>query len=625
MLTRRFSYANWLRTMRLIWLAAPGWTIAWAILLAAQGVLPAVVIYLTKLVVDGLVAAKDAGGDSGRIQHAAILLAMLAGAMLLTQLLQGVTDWVRAAQSEFIQDHVKKLVHEQSASLDLSYYESPEYFDRQEQARSEGGGRPQALLESCGTLVQNAVTLAAMATMLVTYSVWVPALLLVSTLPAFYIVVRFDRSYHAWWQSVTPERRRASYLDAMLTIADAAAEVRLFGLSPHFVSEYQRVRGRLRAERLRRTRDLSLAKLAATAIGLVVAGAAMAWMAWRVLNGLGTFGDLALFYQAFDRGQSLMRSLMSSAGSVISNSLYVGNLFAFLDIEPRIAEPPIRRLPPERLTEGIRFTGVSFRYPDSERRALSDFDLFIPAGKIVAVVGANGAGKSTVLKLLCRFHDPTSGRIEFDGVDLRDFSPRDVWRMTTVLFQMPMRYHDTAAANIAFGDLGADPGIDEIRAAAVRAGAHEPISRLARGYETTLGKWFARGEELSGGEWQRVALARAYLRQSPVVLLDEPTSFMDSWGEAAWFEHFRGLALDRTAVIITHRFTIAMRADIIHVVADGRVVESGTHGELLRADGMYAASWKTQMEAHSSRVAHGDPRDASLSDLAAAAVERTPR
>ncbi len=603
MRTRRFSYANWLRTMQLIWSAAPGWTVAWVVLLLVQGLLPAGVIYLTKLAIDSLIAAKDAGADPGQIRHAALLLTLLAAAMLLTQLLQGLADWVRTAQSEFIQDHVKRLVHEQSAALDLSYYESPEYFDRQERARSEGSGRPQALLESCGSLAQSAVTLAAMATMLVTYSVWVPLLLLVSTLPAFYIVVRFDRSYHAWWQSVTPERRRASYLDALLTIADAAAEVRLFGLSPHFIAEYQRVRAGLRAGRLRRTRDLNLSKLAATAVGLVVAGAAMVWMAWRVLNGLATFGDLALFYQAFDRGQTLMRSLMSSAGSVLSNSLYVGNLFSFLDIEPRIAEPEARRPLPERLTDGIRFTGVTFRYPDSERCALRDFDLFIPAGKIVAVVGANGAGKSTLLKLLCRFYDPTEGRIEFDGVDLRGLSPRDVWRLTTVLFQMPMRYHDTAAANIAFGDLGADPGIDEIRAAAVRAGAHEPIARLLSGYETMLGKWFARGEELSGGEWQRVALARAYLRRSPIVLLDEPTSFMDSWGEAAWFEHFRGLAAGRTAVLITHRFTIAMRADVIHVVADGRVVESGTHGELLRADGMYAASWRTQMEAHTSRVA----------------------
>jgi ATP-binding cassette subfamily B protein len=509
MSTGRFSPANLLRTLRLVWSAAPRWTAAWAALLVAQGLLPAPLVYLTKLAVDALVAAKDSGGDWEQVRAAALLLALLAGAMLLAQLLQGLADWVRAAQSEFIQDHVKRLVHEQSAALDLSYYESPEYFDRQEQARTEGGGRPQALLESCGSLVQNAITLVAMAALLVSYSVWVPALLVASTLPAFYIVLRFDRDYHAWWQSVTSDRRRASYMDAMVTIADAAAEMRLFGLSPHFIAEYQRIRARLRGERLRRTRNLSLSKLVATTLGMAVAGATMAWMAWRVLQGAATFGDLALFYQAFDRGQTLMRSLLSSAGSVVSNTLYVGNLFAFLDLAPSVPDRPRPRALPERLTEGIRFEGVTFRYPGSDRAALRDFDLFVPAGKIVAVVGENGAGKSTLLKLLCRFYDPTSGRVEFDGVDLREYSPKDVWALTTVLFQIPMRYHVSAADNIAFGDLAARPGRDEVRAAAVRAGADEPISRLLRGYDTMLGKWFAKGEELSGGEWQRVALARA--------------------------------------------------------------------------------------------------------------------
>jgi ATP-binding cassette subfamily B protein len=232
--------------------------------------------------------------------------------------------------------------------------------------------------------------------------------------------------------------------------------------------------------------------------------------------------------------------------------------------------------------------------------ALKNFTLAIPAGKIVAIVGANGAGKSTLLKLLCRFYDPEAGRIEIDGVDIRQLSIKKLWQILTVLFQFPLCYHATAAQSIALGDLTGSSNSLDIEAAARNAGAHEIITRLPDGYDTLLGKRFANGTELSGGEWQRIAMARAYLRQSPIMLLDEPTSFMDSWVEADWFGSFRNLAKGRTAVIITHRFTIAMRADIIHVMDTGQIVESGSHQELLRRDGLYARSWKAQMQATAS-------------------------
>ena len=585
--------------MHLVWNAARGWTVAWVALLILQGLLPVVTVYLTRLLVDSLVAAVNAGGSWETIRPALLYIGVMAGVALLTELLYGISDWIHTAQSEFIQDYITGLIHDKSASVDLAFYESSEYYDHLHRARSDATSRPLALLESSGSLLQNGITFLAMAAVLIPYSPWLPLVLLISTLPALYVVFRFNRRYHHWWERTTPDRRWTQYYDTMLTHSAVAAELRLFDLGGHFQSAYQALRRRLRSERLKLTQEQTLARLAAGAIALVISGIAMAWMAWRALQGIVTLGDLALFYQAFTRGQSLMRSLLSNLGQIYNSTLFLGNLFEFLRLQPQILDPPRPAFTPSTLREGIAFHHVTFRYPGSERPALQDFNLTIPAGQIVAIVGANGAGKSTLVKLLCRFYDPDAGHIELDRMDIRDFPLRHLRRLITVMFQFPVFYHATAGQNIAMGDLQATPSAEEIEAAARRAGAHEIIARLPRGYDTLLGKWFADGEDLSAGEWQRVALARAYLRKAPIIVLDEPTSFMDSWSEADWFDRFRELAQGRTSIIITHRFTVAMRADVIHVMDKGRIVESGTHEELLALNGLYAESWTAQMQASS--------------------------
>ena len=386
----------------------------------------------------------------------------------------------------------------------------------------------------------------------------------------------------------------------ILTYSAVAAELRLFGLGTNFQLAYQGLRRRLRTEHLKLLKNQSLARLSAGVVTLLIAGAAMAWMVWRTLQGLATLGDLALFYQAFHQGQSLMRTLLGNAGQIYANSLFLGNLFEFLGLEPHMVSPPQPVSAPSAIQEGIRFEQITFRYPGSERVALQDFNLTIPAGQVVAIVGANGAGKSTLVKLLCRFYDPEAGQITLDGIDIRDMSLEELRRLITVLFQWPVPYHATAGQNIALGDVQAAPSAAEIAAAARGAGAHEVIARLPQGYNTLLGKWFANGTDLSGGEWQRIALARAFLRRAQIVVLDEPTSIMDSWAEAEWLERFRALVHGRTALIITHRFTTAMRADVIHVMQNGRIVESGSHDDLLARGGLYAQSWAAQIWASPS-------------------------
>ena len=299
-------------------------------------------------------------------------------------------------------------------------------------------------------------------------------------------------------------------------------------------------------------------------------------------------------YQAFQQGLRLARELLQNVGELYQNTLFLGNLFEFLALEPRVVSPRAPVPVPRQLQDGIRFQNVSFRYPDRQRLALQDFELVVPQGRVVAIVGPNGAGKSTLVKLLCRFYDPESGSITIDGVDLRNFAIDELRQQITVLFQEPVHYNASVQENIGLGDLSKISDAGLVRAAAEAAGADALIQRLPNGYENLLGHWFEKGVELSVGEWQRLALARAFMRQAPILILDEPTSAMDPWAEADWLRRFRDLAAGRTALLITHRFTTAMIADEIHVMEEGRLLESGSHKELIARGGRYAAWWSAQ-------------------------------
>ncbi|MBW4555592.1 MAG: ABC transporter ATP-binding protein/permease [Trichormus sp. ATA11-4-KO1] len=587
-----------MQTLHLIWVTAPVWTVAWLVLLLVQGLLPGANVYLSKLLVDSLVVAMRAGISEESWKIVLLPAGLMAAVLLLTQLANAALGFIRKVQSELVLDSITALVHEKSIAADLSFYELPEYHDRLHQARSNASGHSLALLESTGSLLQNSITLLTMVAILLPYGVWLPLVLVASSIPALYMVVRFNRYYHRWWEKTTSQRRRAEYYDFLITQVYTAAELRLFELGDYFQLSYQAIRDRLRTETIKLTGEQSYTQLAGGISALLIAGGAMVWMLWRALQGFLTLGDLALFYQAFNSGQSLMRSVLSNIGQIYSNSLFLGNLFEFLQLKPQIQDPPHPLPISLPLKQGICLRQVTFRYPGSDRAILQDFNLTIPAGKIVAIVGENGTGKSTLIKLLCRFYDPESGSIELDGIDIKKFSLSELRRLLTVMFQFPATYQKTVAENIAISDVYSKPSFEEIQAAIQDAGAEEIVARLPQGYDTQLGKMFSGGTDLSGGEWQRIALARAFLRQAPILILDEPTSFMDSWAEHDWLDRFRRMAKNRSAVVITHRFTLAMRADIIHVMQAGQIVESGSHHELLALGGLYAQSWQAQTQAN---------------------------
>ena len=584
------------QALRLVWSAAPRHASLWAALLVFQGLLPIGTVYLTRSLVNALVAAVRPTAPLSGGRTALLLMAAMAALLLLSEVARVAARWVRTAQADRVQDHISRLVHRKSIAVDLAFYDNAEFYDHLHRARSDAGPRSVALLENLGGMVQNGITLVSMLAVLAPFGLWLPGALLASTLPALYVVLRHALDQHYWRLRTTSDERRTWYYDWVLTAVDTAAEVRLFGLGDHFQSAFQALRTRLRAERLRLVGKQGVAELLAGLFALATAGAALAWMAWRAFRHEVTLGDLAMLYQAFQQGLRLSRSLLDDVGQLYANTLFLGNLFDFLALEPKVLNPtPARPLP--ALRQAIRFRGVSFRYPGASRLALRDLDLEIPAGRITAVVGSNGAGKSTLLKLLCRFYDPEVGGIEIDGADLRTVDLDSLRASITVLFQQPVHYNATVAGNIALGDIASAPDRAAIRTAAEAAGAEEIVRGLPSGYDHLLGRWFENGTELSAGEWQRIALARAFLRQAPILVLDEPTSAMDPWAESDWLRRFRQLAAGRTTLVITHRFSTARIADMVHVMSDGRVIERGSHDQLISAGGRYAQGWLAQ--AHS--------------------------
>jgi ATP-binding cassette subfamily B protein len=588
------TLSNLPRAVKLIWSTGKGWTIAQILLLVIRGGVPASLVYLTKLFVDALVTAVNENGNPENIYRVVLIAALFGAAMLLSEILGSVIQMIYAAQAERLTDRIFGMIHDKSVKADLAYYEQPEFFDHLYRARNQAFSRPQEVVVQLGSLLQNMVTLVAMSLILIRYGAWLPVVLLVIALPTFYVVLSSSARMHSRQRASTGEERRSFYFDRLLTNGEFAAEVRLFGLGDYFKAKFNELRVKLRRERLRLSLRQRVLELSASFTALVLTAAVFGWILWRTMHGFGTIGDLALFYQVFNQGQNLLKSFLADIGRLYANSLFLGDLFEFLDLEPQIVSPIVPSRIPQTLKHGISIEDVSFRYADGKQDAIKNFSLFLPASKIVAVVGANGAGKSTLLKLICRFYDPQQGAIKFDETDLREFSLDELRGMITVLFQTPVRYSATASENIALGNIERISEIEKIEQAARAAGASEVIEKFPKRYAQMLSHRFAEGDEISVGEWQRIALARAVFREAPLMLLDEPTSAMDPWAEADWLKRFVEQAKGKTVLIITHRFTTAMRADLIYVMQNGEIVEQGSHSELVSKGGRYAESWKEQ-------------------------------
>ncbi len=582
------------RAAALVWESAPSWTAAAAVLVVLQGALPLVNLYLMKLIVDSVTVGVTSTDKEAAFWRILILIGLAGGAAIFAAACRSASTVVGEAQSGIVSDHVQDLLHAKSVEVDLEFYENPQYYDALHQAQREAPYRPTKIVNGLLQLGQSGISLLAMIALLVSFS-WVMALILVAAaLPGAFVRQRYIDRFYRWQCQCTQDERRAWYIHSILTGDGHAKEIRLFDLGPLFIKQYRELRGRLRVERLGLTTGRSLADLAAQVFSLAAVFGSLGFIAIKALQGAITLGSLVMYFGAFQQGQTFLNSLFASLTGLYEDCLFLSNINRFLDLKPKVGEPDNPTPVPKPMKEGISFQDVSFSYPGSNACVLEDVNIEIKPGQVVALVGENGSGKTTLIKLLCRLYDPAGGRISIDGIDLRKFRTSDLRREISGIFQDYSRYNLTARENIWLGDVHLDPEDPRIVQSSERSGADEVISGLENGYQTVLGRWFDHGAELSVGQWQKVALARAFLRDSQIIILDEPTSSLDARAEEEVFAKFRELAAGRTAILISHRLSTVRTADMIYFLMRGRIAESGTHEELMNLGGGYAKLFETQ-------------------------------
>jgi ATP-binding cassette subfamily B protein len=593
----RLVLANTWRAVRMVWASEPAWTVASIALVIVQSGLPLVQLYLLKLIVDA-VAGVFGGGSPDGFRTIGLLVVLAATAALFGAICRSLSGLVAEGQAGAVSNRLHEVLHAKAVDVDLEYFESARYQDALHRAQQEGAYRPTRIVNGLVQVVQNSIALLLMAGVLVSFHWGTAFVLFAAAVPG--VLMRFQMAHRTYerQRAQTQAERRGQYYHSMLTGATYAKEIRLFGLGAVFRQRHRDLRDEIRRHRLQMARWRLRSDLVTQSATTLAVFGSFAFILYRASVGALTVGDVVMYYQAFQRGQDFLKEILSGVAALYEDHLFLANLYEFLDIERRIVEPASPRAIPRPIRTGIAFDGVSFQYPAAPRKVLQDVTLTIRPGEHVALVGANGSGKTTIVKLLCRLYDPTSGSIMVDGVDIREFGSAALRREMAVVFQDWGAYHVSAHDNIWFGDPRPDLDSARIRQAAQDSGADEVISRLSNGYETILGRWFENGDELSMGEWQKIALARAFVRSTQILVLDEPSSFLDVRAEHDLFNRFRQLASGRSTILISHRLSTVRMADCIYVLEDGRIAESGAHDDLMRRGGVYARLFETQAQSY---------------------------
>ncbi len=584
------------RALSFVWESSPSLAVGSIIVRVIQGLLPLLVLYLTKLLIDAVTEGLKTSAGESSMTHITTILGGLAGVAFASAILTVAASLISRIQSQVVTDHMHALLQAKSVEVDLEYYENAQYQDTLHRAQQEAPYRPTAILNALLQFGQDAISLLAMIGILWWLHWGVIPVLMLTAIPYFFVRLQQSNRLYVWERERTPLQRKAWYVNTLLTQATAAKEVRLFDLGPRLRQWFLEARSVLRRERIALERRWVLAGLAAQIVGVAGVFGVYSFVAVQTYQGLLTLGSLVMYFQAVQRASGFLEGLGWSVSSLYESNLFLSSLDEFLGVKSRLPESSHPKQIPRPIMQGLTFDRVSFQYPHEERVAIRDFTLTIKPGEHVAFVGANGAGKTTLVKLLCRLYDPTGGRITIDGADIRDYPIADLRCAVSGIFQDFVKFQLSAKENIALGVRASDVDLATVTQAAKQAGVHEAIERLPNGYESLLGKLFDGGHELSIGEWQKVALARAILRDSQILILDEPTSAMDAKAEAELFERFHELAQGRTAILISHRLSTVKMADRIFVVDRGQIVEQGTHDDLMGRQGLYASLFLTQAQ-----------------------------
>ncbi|WP_299912717.1 ABC transporter ATP-binding protein [uncultured Paracoccus sp.] len=588
--------------IRMVWRASPALTTIMIALRLVRAIMPVTMLWIGKLIIDevvrliGLDTAPGSLTDwwqSGLAGYLSLLVIAELGLALGSDLLGRGVNYTNALLQERLVISLSIRVMDHAADLDLEDFEDATFQDKLDRARRITVGNI-PLLTQMMALLQDLVTVASFAAGLVIFNPWLVVLLLIALIPAFLGETHFNALTYAMNYRRTAERREMDYLRMVGASAESAKEVKIFALNGFLRDRFADLSQRFYAENRGILRRQLLWMALLTGFGTLSYYGAYLWIIGATLSGVLSIGDLTFLSGSFLRLRGLLEGVLSGFSGMASQALRLDDLFDYFNELPEIASPTDPLPVPDPIRQGFTFENVGFRYPNAERWAVRNLSFTLRAGETLALVGENGAGKTTLVKLLARLYDPDEGRIFLDGRDLRDYDLDQLRAAMGVIFQDFVRYAMSAADNIAVGRIEARGDLPRIEAAAQQSGADQVISKLPAGYEQMVGKQFARGVDLSGGEWQKLAIARAYMRHAQVLILDEPTAALDARSEFEVFQHFKELSTGKTAVLISHRFSSVRMADRILVLADGQVEAEGTHAELLAAPGRYRDLFELQ-------------------------------
>lgn len=595
---------------RLVWETSPRLTLVLALMTLLMSVIPAGQVWLAGQLIDEVATGITGGGGNEYIRPVIILAIIQLLLFLGASLFQTLSNISQQLLQERLAIHVQMSIMRHANTLDLADFENAAYYDQLQQAQRESANRPVMMVTSVFGMARSAITFATMVGLLTGLSPWIAVAALVSPIPAF-----ISGSRYGWWgfqqmRRLSPTRRLMSYFTTLMTTDTFNKEIKLFTLGDHFIGRYEKVSEAYYEE----TRTLLVRRYVAGfgwgALTIVASSATFLYVAVQAVRGFISLGQLTVFVQAAQQVQQSFQGLLGGVQSIYEHGLYLSTLHDLLDRQPQIEAPeqpvPVR-IP---FQHGIVFEHVSFQYPGREDWALRDVSFQIELGEMIALVGKNGAGKTSIVKLLGRLYDPTEGRILIDGVDIGEYDPRELRQQFGTMFQDYVTYQLTARENIGVGNPEQIDDFAAVQLAAERGGADRLIDTFAEGYDTMLGKWFEEGNQLSGGEWQRIALSRAFMRDAQILILDEPTSALDAEAEHDLFTRIRQLAVGKMAIFISHRFSTTRQADRILVLEDGHLVEEGTHEELMLKAGRYAQLFMLQAESYlQSEPAYAAPAD----------------